>query len=793
MPAPNAARAVRRANVAAAIVIVLAGALSAAWVFIVPIFQATDEAAHFDYAISILTEGHLIGTSGTHVGWIVSPYTRYLLGASDYFRIAFHSSMRVPPGYGTLTYFRRVDGGAARLANVSGPPGEISYIAAAYPFGFYALEAAWMKLISLATGSLVAMFFGARLLCVALTMLGLYFNYRTALNIGIPRWTSVALLGATAFFPLTLLVSSYVQPDNLAYCLVSASLFLATELRRPQRQLVVTAALGLVLGALAVTKYHFFLSVAIPTGLFVLAQISFERVTAATAAARILLLSIPTVALVWIQFALATPAYAKSPSSGLLASTVQMLQAGVEPTIAHLLTNVPRAFIDFFVTGPNAATYWGELGLWDTPLTVINGYTESLLRILISMASIAVFALIAYRLARNSVRLRAVAARKGVRRTAVIATSDPVLNSYVLLTAVMIALYVVTDNVFGAAGRQWYPFVFAPFFCTAWYAPRAIRVARTRGPAVIAVILLAYSLVSAGYATADIFQRYYGPANASYTDVVPTPSEIAGDSALGFLWPIQGMDFHPLATRHFRNTFLRGSRLWAGGAAIFPEQHSAATRVAVVVDGRTPARTVGGLYNFQIAEGARNLAYAYSGFFGSFGTSELAEGVHSVVAFAMNPKTGAFQQIPPARVFFLAPGAHFSNAFVHDLERAPHIGGELGVTAQCRAGLPLVTGSLSRPARSSDVVWLLFDGRPYPARLSDDERSFFGTIPVSEAHGGVYTVTAYLTNPDDGSYRRIAGQAALRVEMPQPKPKLAWIAPATPARCRDPLGLLAGT
>ena len=41
-----------------------------------------------------------------------------------------------------------------------------------------------MHAVSAFTGSLVSIFFAARLLCVFLLMLGLYFNYRTALELG---------------------------------------------------------------------------------------------------------------------------------------------------------------------------------------------------------------------------------------------------------------------------------------------------------------------------------------------------------------------------------------------------------------------------------------------------------------------------------------------------------------------------------------------------------------------------------------------------------------------------------
>src|SRR5579871_2466709 len=91
----------RRTAIAAAVVILLAGGLSTVWAFLVPIFQAPDEPAHFDYAASIYGAHRLIRLSDGSADWIVSPYTKYLLKALDFSRLAMNSSMRAPSGYGT--------------------------------------------------------------------------------------------------------------------------------------------------------------------------------------------------------------------------------------------------------------------------------------------------------------------------------------------------------------------------------------------------------------------------------------------------------------------------------------------------------------------------------------------------------------------------------------------------------------------------------------------------------------------------------------------------------------------
>lgn len=798
-PSANA----RAANVAVAAVILLAGTLSTAWVFIVPIFQATDEAAHFDYSISILSAGHLIETSSARSAWIVSPYTRFLLRSTDYFRLAFHSSMRVPPQYGTLAFYRRLDASAPSVRDPIAVRGQVSYIARAYPFGFYLLEALWMKVVALLTGSLVATFFAARILCVFLTMLGLYFNYRTALNIGVPPWPSVALVTAAGFFPLTTLVSSYVQPDNLAYALVSASLYFATQLRTSRRPLPTIAALGLCLGCLAVTKYHFFLSVAIPTSLLVLVRLWHERPGLPAAAARALVFAVPTIVLLRVQLALAAPNYGpvhgNVPSSGLLGSFADVVRSGVEPTIAYLFSNSVRAFIDFFATGPNAATYWGELGLWDAPLVIINEHVELALRIVIALASVGVAVTVAYRILRNSGRLAALAVRGDRSRVALLATNDPVLGSYALFVCLMFGLYVVSDNVFGAAGRHWYPYVFAAFLCAAWYAPGTFRRTRARTPMLVSLTLASYALVASGFATAAVLHRYYGTTEPSYVADVPSIRQIVSGRALGFLWPVQGMDFHPLAARAFRNTFASGARLWAGGSAIFPRWHRAASNVAVVIDDRFAARTIAGQYNFQIAEATRDLTYGYSGFFGAFSTNRLTEGVHVVRAYAKLPDGDRYQEIPPSRLFFLTPGDRFSQTFLQRLRTEPSIGGSLETLERCEngsgpirghvsvaAGTPMLArGSVSdRPAGGS-VVWLLVDEKPYPARYGHDGRSFSGTIPTSESTPGLHRVRAFAADPKTSRYWRIPGTAVFVTSLRRPPLRLIWAAPSPPPKCSN--------
>jgi hypothetical protein len=747
----------------------------------VPIFQANDEAAHFDYAISIANAGHLIPIGDKTTDWIVSPYTRYLLSASDYFRIAFHSSMRVPRGYGTLAYYRQLDASAPSLQAPPDRPGRISYLAALYPFGFYALEGAWMRIIALLTNSLAAVFFGARILCVFLMTVGLYFNYRTAINIGVPRWIAVALVTAAGFFPLTTTVSAYIQPDNLAYTLVSASLFFATQLRGAKRPLLTSAALGLALGFLAVTKSQFFVSAAIPIALLALARLWSERPAPLTALLRISALVIPTAALLRVQSALATPAFAgagrNAPTDTLLGPLHDVMQSGAGATVAYVVSSAAGAFRDFFITGPNAATYWGTVGSGDIPLIVGNEHIELALRIIISLVSAVVVVLIILRIVSNLSRLAKVAFRRGPSQATLLATSDPVLGAYVLFTLILFALYIASDNAFGATGRHWYPYIFAGFLCAAWYAPRALPRLRRTVP-IVATLIAVYTLVASGYATAAVLTRYYGAPDASNFQLIERPSRISSGDAVGYLWPIQGMDFHPIFTQRVRSTFSTGSRLWAAGAAIFPSWHRAADEIAVIIDGRIATRTLAEQYNFQTAEATRDLTYGYSGFYAPIDTRGLPEGAHIVSAYARVPGSEAFAEIRPQRPFFLVGGTTFSADFMSRLARAPAARGSIGSLRTCledlseKAEVPtvsmgdvlVVTGGLRgrAPTASGWIVWLLIDDKPYPASLAGDG-TFSSAIPTSEFGAGLHDLSAYLAIPSVSTYLRIPGRKEFAV------------------------------
>jgi hypothetical protein len=799
----------RRANVATGIVILLAGALSSVWVFLVPIFQAPDEPAHFDYAISIYSAGRLIRLSDGRPDWIVSPYTKYLMRAADFDRIAWHSSMRVPAGYGTHPYFARVDAGGPGTQDPPPASGRISYIAPLYPFGFYGLEALWMRIVSLFTGSLVALFFAARLLCVFLMMVGLYFNYRTALNLGVPRWIGVALVAAIGFFPLTSFVSSYVQPDNLAYALVSAALFFATQLSRAEAPLPASTALGVALGFLAITKYQFFLCAAIPLGiLFVVRSLRANWTTIARASGLVALVT-PSVALLGVQHAIV--AHTSSTTAPYFSSHLDIayfhaaIASGLPETLRYAVTTSLTAFTDLFVWGACAATFWQVMGWFDTPLVIGNAALEMWIRLAIALTSLAVAGVLAFRLSRNAISLLRAAARHHGKAALTISVGDPVFNTYLCFIAMMLALYVFTNNAFGAEGRQLYPLIFPAFLCFIWYAPRTLSRRHRALSAVFAAALLGYVLVASGYALADVAHRYYGPQVAAYVALDPAPSHISSSRA-GVLWPVVNVEYH-VSSPKYAFDFQRGARLRVDGAAIFPKSRQVPSNVAVMLDSYAPLPVMTNQYLFLVAEATHSVAAGYSGFYADIDTTRLPEGAHVITAYTRLSDRLPYHGIAPARLFFVTgEGGIFSSAFIHSLDTAPIVRGSLEIGGSCGGvlsfarGTPTIApgGALlfsgrvqpSRGTRDYSAVWMSVDRRPYPAIYNVDDQTFVGTIPTSNLAPGLHQVAAYALSSRAPRDFRISQSGEFRIAPGQNGDSLLVDPPAV---CTDSLRELAGT
>lgn len=794
-------RTARPANIVAVCVILAAGALAATWAYVVPIFQAPDEPAHFDYAISIFNAHRLIRASDGAPDWIASPFTKYLMRASDFERIVERSPMRVPAGYGSRAYFAKVDGASPRLDAAQDSRGKVSYIVRLYPFGFYAIEALWMRAVSALTGSIVAVFFGARLLCIGFMMAGLYFNYRTALNLGIPRWTSVALVAAIGFFPLTSYVASYVQPDNLAYALLSAALFFATELRCQALRIAIPAALGVSLGLLAVTKYQFFVSAAIPIAVLLFIRLVQIKPARKTLVAAIAWFVAPIAVLLAAQhFAVDTPppAVASHIADANIASLRATIAQGPATASAYIASTTGKAFIDCFVSGPCAATYWQVVGWSDTPIVLFSNGASMASRAIISLLSIACFAMVTFFFVRNALRVGFVAFRKRVAWAVRIAAADPVFNAYVCFIAIMFGLYVTSNDAYGASGRHWYPYLFAALLCFAWYAPRAVTRRYRPVSAVLVGTLLCYSLFASGYALADVAHRYYGASDAQYVALDPPASLDAEARAIGVVWPITAAGY-PHADRSPTFSFSPGLPLEVSGYAL-PRSGLPST-IAVVLDRHSPLPVLDGEYLFTVAEATRRISDGYGGFSAKVDTTALPEGTHTVAAYVRRAD-GRFESLLPPRLFFLtgADGG-FSRALIRRLDGTPSYPGEFRLAGVCRGRVlgtdavaqgshVLVTGALSNASRRFAAVWLRVDNRPFPAAFDAATASFHGTVPTGRLSTGTHRVLAYAIA--SGSDRSVKLANTVVFHVADELGGSNYLA-RPPRLCEDPLLQLAST
>lgn len=788
----------RAAHFGAAAAIACAAALSVAWAFLVPIFQSLDEPAHFDYATSIVEAHRLVRRADGASATIVSSQTSYLLRASDFARIAGHSPMHVAPAYGTPAYFHALDAGAPRAAVL--PDGQVSYIARLYPFGFYGLEAAIMGAVATLGGSLTATFFAARLLCVALTILALFFSYRTALNLGVPPWTAVALTGAVGLFPMVSMVSSYVQPDNLAFAALSAALFFATQLRRVDATPLRVAPLGIALGILAVTKYQFFLSAALPVAVMLAVALRRRRLGIGAVFACAAAFLLPAAVLLSVQHWYvdgATAIARTGPQDIGLTYVRDVAASGPSALLHYVISSVTGAFFGCWVSGICAAGYWGVTGWADTPIVVGTFATEALLRTTISLVSLAAAAIVVFMCIRNAVRLLRIALHGRALPALWVAASDPAINAYLIFAAIIFALYVATDNVFGLSGRHWYPYVFIAFLCLVWYAPRALRARQApRISLALSCTLLAYSIVAAVCTLRDVTQRYYGPNTGSF---VTTTAPAAPGAAIGAMWPLQDATYL-FAPSHEPFAFPRGTPIAASGSAL-ESNGDGSPAVVMLLDRTEPQAVLTRQYLFGIAEATHSIAAGYSGFSAVIDTTHLAYGSHVIAAYARTASGEPYRAINPRRTFFVtAPDGRLPAAFVRSLHSVPRARLALQALQTCRgqlhydgAAATAVRGTVLLLRGRLDVndvarygtAWILAGGRPYAAKLNG--ASFTALLPTKNLTPGIADVALYAQRPNPPSAIAL-GAFALRVTASNALPAMRA---GAAAECADPLRELA--
>jgi 4-amino-4-deoxy-L-arabinose transferase-like glycosyltransferase len=444
-----------------------AASLAVVWVFLVPIYQAADEINHLDYAFCIHDRGGLFRAEGlpeVFTPYSVHPDIFYLARKVHAGNIIFNYDAKVPPEYGTRAFYQSIDAGVPPRGSfkTSKPPS----LLACYPFGYYALLASWIGVLSRFSDSLTFVFFGSRFLSVLLLMVSLVLVFNTARELGLRRRLALRLTACVGFFPLTTFVSSYVQPDNLSFTLVSLCLYLTLVASRRPGDNRVFALLGLAFGALCVTKQHFYactLAATLPTLAVALARRpAGERRWVRRAG----LLAAPTAILGGVHL------------WTIWGSSNYFTRAADPPdALLFALAGFKKALLDFY-SGTTHQSFWGTFGWLDAPLVIGGPHTDAIFRFSAQAGTWVVLALALVRLQQVACRLADLIRRGRWSSALRIAVSNPVLNGYFLFTVLMVVLYVWTDNRFGAQGRNWLPFLPAIILTALVYAPRALA---TRG------------------------------------------------------------------------------------------------------------------------------------------------------------------------------------------------------------------------------------------------------------------------------------------------------------------------
>jgi 4-amino-4-deoxy-L-arabinose transferase-like glycosyltransferase len=509
-------------------VIVLAAlGLSIVWIFRVPLLQNPDESSHIDYVFSIYSAGRLLNVRQPPSAWNVHPrfegrkdkegleslsydnlshqYTLYLIDSTDFQRIRFHPDEKVPADYGTRAYYQNLEANApqtpAGLPDLN--PRDNPWMITAYPFLYYAVCAAFLKVLGLFGAGPVWLFLGARFLSALFFSASLIVAYAVLRELRLRKSRALLLTAILAFFPLCTFISAAVQPDNLALLLVLLCSYLTLRIARAGvNSSRLYLLLGLALGALLVTKYHIFLFTAVALLATLLSEHVFHRRSVKTLLRPLMFLLLPSVLLFAVQLWVVW-------GGGTITGS------NLHPARMGLVTGIKTALYDYYRIGPAFVSWWGTFGWMDASIVIFSPWFQGQLWRALGLLTLLTLALVFFRFAQIAIRLIRVARRAGWRPALRLAFSNPLIVNHLLFSVFMVLLYAFTDNAFFAQGRHWFPYMLSSFFITTEFAPRVLphRKLQRAVSTLLIIGLLIYCAVGAYFSLKTITDRYY-PAPA---------------------------------------------------------------------------------------------------------------------------------------------------------------------------------------------------------------------------------------------------------------------------------------
>lgn len=495
-----------------ATVVFFATLLAATWAITVPIFENPDEVVHADYALTLMSVGHVIRYRDGSRKLEANPLTAYLAARSKVDTIASFPGEGVPDWYLRRSAMRRLDQAApwraaAAFAHDERRPNPVLVIV--YPPAYYAIAAIVGRVASLG-GSLLAAFFAMRLLGVALLVVTLVAGYAALRELDVKPFMALTIATIVGFFPEQTFVAASIQPDNLAEALFAVALLFALRARRTQatRDLVF---LTLVIALEYLTKKQYFLAASLAC-LIAVTPLLFNRRGALVAAFSALALalavgidrfvtSIPPT----FHDALALPAVA-----GFLPRIIGGLR---DHPLTFIAAEGGSAFHDYLFGGSSFTTYWGVFGWLDAPLSFGSPTIDRAVQLTELFGGTVLWIAGAVVFFRSFGAIIRTGRTGGPVAALAQAGRDPLLLSLAVFTFIMIVLHVGFGEAIGFQGRYWLPLAFPTMYAAIVIAPRIVRHARARVvlSTAVAALLLVYSLVGSVFAMSSVTERYYRP------------------------------------------------------------------------------------------------------------------------------------------------------------------------------------------------------------------------------------------------------------------------------------------
>lgn len=495
-------------------------ALSTWWLWRIPIFQAPDENVHFDYVMSLRSDGRLLRAADRRVAEmapggffhpfnpLVHPVTLHLETWARTAEIRHQPNVKVAVDYGTREYFVAIDRTAPPLKStrVRDP-----FLVSEYPVGYYGLAAVWIYGWGQLFPGVVAMFFAARAFSVLLLGLGLIASFATMRRLGTPPIRALGLVAAVGFFPLTSFVSSYVQSDNFAFAALAVCLWLTLRVSQDGLRRRDLLAVGLALALLQLAKLQVFVAALVPV--LALTAVAETRRGGGRWLEWGLLLVGPSLVAAELQLWLSAGGSGQALRNLTDSSARARLMEQAGGLSGYLVMSLRAAARNFFgVDGRTFTTFWATFGWNEAPWRIGTPSMWTVILRVLQGGTLVMLALLARRI-QQVVSMAVRQWRRGRSRRALwLLVANPLVPTHALFATLMVTAFVVTNNNFSAQGRNWYALLPIVFWGAVECAPRALgsrRAARWLSNGALSALLL-YCLVGNYSALRAIEARYYG-------------------------------------------------------------------------------------------------------------------------------------------------------------------------------------------------------------------------------------------------------------------------------------------